>query len=325
MFVLLKEKFSDNDKVLTGEELEKMTDDELSKAVKEVNLFARVTPQMKLKLVKTLQEQGEIVAMTGDGVNDAPALKQADIGISMGMIGTDVAREASGLVLADDNFATIVNAVEEGRIVFQNVRQTSFYLVTTNVAEAVTLIAALSMKFPLPMLPIQILYLNLITDTFNGLAIAVEPGHHQVINQPPKDRKEMILNKELIPFLILMAGLMVLGTLPLFWYFLPQGIDKARTVAFVSMSMFQFFNLFNMRSLHHSVFKIGFFSNKYVLWALGVSFALLLAIIYLPVISTIFQFVPLTALEFLVISLIASSILVLGEVYKKVRYGKQNH
>jgi Ca2+-transporting ATPase len=306
---------------LTGEEIENMDESEFYKSVKETDIFARVSPQTKSRIVRTLQEQGEIVAMTGDGVNDAPALKRADIGIAMGQIGTDVARESSELVLADDNFATIVDAVEEGRIVFQNVRQTSFYLVTTNVAEATTIIMALLMSLPLPLLPIQILYLNLITDTFNGLAIAVEPGHHEVIRQPPRPKEEMILNKEVIPFLLLMAGLMVIGTIPLFLHYLPQGIEKSRTVAFVSMSLFQFFNLINMRSLHHSIFKIGFFSNKFVIWALGISIALLLAIIYLPILSSIFGFVPLSLKEFLMITLIASSVLIGGELYKKVRYG----
>ncbi len=312
--------YSEKSRALTGEEIEDMNDSEFNEAVKNVDIFARVTPQMKSKIVRTLQEQGEVVAMTGDGVNDAPALKRADIGIAMGKIGTDVARESSELVLADDNFATIVNAVEEGRIVFQNVRQTSFYLITTNVAEQVTIVAALVMNLPLPLLPIQILYLNLITDTFNGLAIAVEPGHNEVIHQKPKPRKEMILNKEIIPFLLLMAGLMVLGTIPLFLYYLPQGIDKARTVAFVSMSLFQFFNLLNMRSLHKSVFKIGLFSNKFVVWSLGISIALLIAIIYLPILSTIFGFVSLTVKEFLMIALITSSVLIAGEIYKKLRY-----
>jgi Ca2+-transporting ATPase len=312
--------YSENDKVLTGEEIEKMSDLEFGDAVKKVSIFARVTPDMKLRIVKTLQMQGEIVAMTGDGVNDAPALKRADIGVSMGIIGTDVAREASEVVLVDDNFATIVNAIEEGRIVFQNVRQTSFYLITTNVAEQVTILISLLMKMPLPLLPIQILYMNLITDTFNGMAISVEPGHDGVLKESPRNKKERILNKELFPFLILMAGLMVVGTIPLFLYFLPQGIEKARTVAFVSMSLFQMFNIFNMRSLQKSVFNIGLFSNKFLIGTLGISFALMLMIIYLPWISSIFGFSYLTLKEFMIIALITSSILVVGELYKKVRY-----
>ena len=192
-------------------------------------------------------------------MNDAPALKKADIGISMGIIGTDVARESSEIVLADDNFASIINAIEEGRIVFQNVRQTSFFLITTNVAEDITIVSSLAMGMALPLLPIQLLYLNLVTDTFPAIGLTMEPGHHDVLNQAPRNKKERILNKELIPFLILMAGLMVVGTIPLFRHFLPQGLDKARTVAFTAMSMFQLFNVLNMRSLKKSLFKIGVF------------------------------------------------------------------
>lgn len=309
-----------NEKVLTQSDLEKLDKVQFREAIKNIDIFARVSPKMKTRIVQELQEQGEIVAMTGDGVNDAPSLKRADIGISMGIIGTDVAREASEVVLADDNFASIVNAIEEGRIVFQNVRQTSFFLITTNVAEDVTIISSLAMGFPLPMLPIQLLYLNLVTDTFTGVALSMEPGHNDVLNQKPRNKKEKILNKEIIPFLLLMAGLMALGTIPLFKHFLSDSIEKARTVAFASMSMFQLFNVLNMRSLRKSLFKIGIFSNKWILYGLGFSFALMLGIIYLPWISNIFNFVPLQISELALIIFVTLSVFVAGEIYKFVRY-----
>jgi len=305
--------------VLTEEELEKMSDSEFNKAVKEVNVFARVSPKMKMKLVKTLQEQGEVVAMTGDGVNDAPALKRADIGISMGIIGTDVARESSEIVLTDDNFSSIVDAIEEGRTVFRNVRRTSFYLITTNVAEDVTIVSSMAMGLPLPVLPIQLLYLNLVTDTFNGVALSFEPSHHDVLKHPPKDKEEKILNKDLIPFLLIISGLMAIGTIPLFFYFLPD-VEKARTVAFVSLSMFQVFNVFNMRSLKVSIFKLGIFSNKYVLYSFTASFLMTVLVIYIPFFQGIFSFVSLTLKEFLLVTLIPFSVIIAGEIYKKIRY-----
>jgi Ca2+-transporting ATPase len=305
----------------TEKDLKDLSDEEFKEVVKRVNIFARVTPKMKMRIINALQEQGEIVAMTGDGVNDAPALKKADIGISMGIIGTDVARESSEIVLADDNFSSIVNAIEEGRIVFNNVRRASFYLITTNVAEDVTIVSSLAMGLPLPMLPIQLLYLNLVTDGVTDVALAMEPGHKGILNQHPRNQKERILNKELIPFLLLTAGLMVLGTIPLFRHFLPQGLDKARTVGFVSMSMFQLFNVLNMRSLKKSIFKIGFFSNKWIILALIASLLMMLGIIYLPWISGIFQFAQLKIGEFLLITLVASSVFIFGEIYKKIRYG----
>ncbi|HPD81874.1 MAG TPA: HAD-IC family P-type ATPase [Candidatus Pacearchaeota archaeon] len=304
----------------TEEELRKMNETEFKNAVRDSNIFARMTPKMKIKIVEVLQEQGEIVAMTGDGVNDALALKKADIGISMGVIGTDVARDSSEIVLADDNFSSIVNAIEEGRVVFQNIRQTSFYLVTTNVAEDVTIISSLSLGLPLPMLPIQLLYLNLVTDAFTGISLAMEPGHHDVLNEPPRKKEEKILNKELVFFLLLMAGLMAVGTIPLFNNFLHQGVDKARTIAFVSMSFFQFFNVFNMRSLHKSIFKIKILSNKWVIYALSASVIALLCVLYIPFLARVFEFVPLSFKEMGLVILISSSVLVFGEIYKFFKY-----
>jgi len=316
--------YNKKSQVLTEQDLEKMSEIEFNQAVKKVSIFARVTPRMKMKIVSELQKQGEIVAMTGDGINDAPALKKADIGISMGVAGTDVAREASEVVLADDNFASIVNAIEEGRIAFQNVRQTSFFLITTNVAEDITILGTLILFMPLPLLPIHLLWLNLVTDGLNDIALATEQGHHDVLNIKPRKKEEKLINKELIPFLILTAGLMALVTIPLFRYFLPDEI-KARTVAFTAMSFFQLFNVFNMRSLKQSVFKIGIFSNKFVNWAIIGSIILLFGVIYIPFFADIFKFSPLTLIEFLTIVVITSFVLWLGEAYKYFkRNGKVN-
>lgn len=307
-------------KVFTGRELQALSEEEFSRVVREVDIFARVPPNMKMKIITELQKQGEIVAMTGDGVNDAPALKKADIGVAMGIIGTDVARESSEMVLTDDNFTSIVNAIEEGRIVFQNVRQTSTFLVSHSVAEHITIIASLLLKFPLPLLPVHILYLNLVTCSVIDVTLAMEPGHHDVLNQKPRNKKEKILNKEVLPFILLTSFLMMIGTLPLFFYYLPQGIIKARTIAFMSMAMFQLFNVFNLRSMKKSLFEIGFFSNKWLALGWLGSFIAMLIVIYLPFINKIFQFTPITFLEFLMITAITSTVFIAGEIYKKIRY-----
>ncbi len=311
--------------VLTGSDLDGMSERQFYKAVKRVNVFARMTPEMKLRIAATLQDQGQIVAMTGDGVNDAPALKKADIGIAMGVVGTDVAREASEIILTDDNFASIVNAIEEGRIVFTNTRQASTFLITTNFAEHATLIGSLLIFAQLPLLPTQILWLNLVTDGASGLALAAEPGHGDILNEPPRKKKEDILSKEIIPFLILMMVVMAVLTLSFFFYHLTvdADMDKARTAAFTAMAFTQLFNVINMRSMRRSVFEIGFFSNRSITYALVASVILQLVAIYL--LAPIFHFEPLSAGEMILIFVFSSSVLWFGEAYKYLRYGRQGH
>lgn len=303
----------------TQKDLEKMNGNEFSRAIKECNIFVRLTPSMKLKIATELQKQGEIIAMTGDGVNDAPALKKADIGVSMGVIGTDVARESSEIVLADDNFASIVNAIEEGRIVFENTRQSSGFLITTNFAEAVTVITTLSLGLPLPLLPIQILWMNLVTDGLMDVTIASEPGHGDVLNQKPRSSKEKILNKSLLPFLVLVSVIMVLTTLFVFQRDMTLGVERARTAAFVVMSMTQIFNGLNMRSLRQSLFKIKFFSNKFFAGAFIFSFLLVILTVYTPFFQELFSLVPLDLVEFLELVAISSLVFIFGEVYKLVK------
>ncbi len=318
----------DNEKnveVLTGNDLEEMSDRNFHKAVKRVNVFARLAPEMKLKIAETLQDQGQMVAMTGDGVNDAPALKKADIGIAMGIVGTDVAREASEMVLADDNFASIVNAIEEGRIVFTNTRQASNFLITTNFAEHATLIGSLLIFAQLPLLPTQILWLNLVTDGVSGLALAAEPGHGDILNEPPRKKKESVLSKEILPFLVLMTLVMALLVISFFAYHLAvdDDMNKARTAAFTVMAFTQLFNVLNMRSMKRSVFEIGFFSNKPILYALTI--AVILQIIAIYLLAPIFHFEPLSFIEMLIITAFSSLVFWFGELYKFLRYGRKNH
>ncbi len=313
----------DNDKgnvlALDQKQLEELSESEFDNVIQRVNVFARLTPKMKLHIASRLQTMGELIAMTGDGVNDAPALKKADVGVSMGRSGTDVARDTSDVVLADDNFASIVNAVEEGRIVFTNARQTSFFLITTNIAETVTLLIPISMGWPLPLIATQILWLNLVTDGVTDMALAAEPGHGDVMD-PLALRNGNILNRKIIGFLLINVVIMAGLTLTAFVWYFSDGIKKARTATFVVMALTQMFNVFNLRSLDRSVFRIGFFSNKWINLAIGVSVALLIAVTELPFLANLFHFESLPRIDFLVLCALSSTVLWAGETYKYVRY-----
>ena len=304
---------------LTEAEVAQMPDEVLQDALQHVSVFARMSPNMKLRVVKILQKQGHIVAMTGDGVNDAPALKQADIGIAMGMIGTEVAREASEIVLADDNFATIVDAVIEGRIIFTNIRQTTTHLITTSISEDVTIISSLLLGLPLPLLPIHILWLNLVTDGTGDIALATEPGHGDVLEEPPRKGEESILSRDMFKFIIMFVIIMSVGDIFLFSLYLPRGIEMAYSVAFLSMMFSQLFNLWNMRSIKRSIFKIGFFTNKYVNFDFLISIGFVILLLYLPPAAALFQFVPLGWVEWVLAIAVSSCVLWAGELYKYLK------
>ncbi|MFO7880675.1 MAG: HAD-IC family P-type ATPase [Bacteroidales bacterium] len=302
------------------EEKELDVDDETLKNYLDcTNVFARVSPETKLRIGKALQSKDALIGMTGDGVNDAPALKVADVGMAMGKRGTDVARDAAEIVLSDDNFASIVNAIREGRIVFRNVRQASFFLVTTNFASTFTLITALAIGFNYPLIATQILWINLVTDGVMDISLAAEPGHGSMMDRKPLKKGEPILNKEIIPYLLIIVPVMVTLAMFVYNYYIGDGIEKARTGVFLVVAMTQVFNAFNMRSLRHSAFSIGFFKNRWLIAAFGASILLQFAAIKLPFMQHIFHFRDIAWNEIFIITALSSLVFGFGELYKYLR------
>jgi len=278
-------------KPVTGQELETMDDDQIEFIVKKTNIFARVSPEHKLRLVTALQAGGQITAMTGDGINDAPALKRSDVGVAMGMKGTEAAKEAAEMVLADDNFASIVHAVEEGRTVYDNIRKTLAFILPTNGAQAGIIIASVMMGIALPITPLQILWINMITAVTLGLSLAFEPPEGDVMNRPPLSPTEPLLNQFLSWRIIFISAIMVLGTLGLFLWDLSHGetLEMARTTAVNTLIFFQIFYLFNARYLKKSVLsREGFSGNPAVLLAVaGITF-MQLVFTYVPLFQNVF-------------------------------------
>jgi Ca2+-transporting ATPase len=311
--------------VITGEQIDKLTEEELEKVVDEDTIFARVSPQHKLKIVEALKKKGHIVAVTGDGVNDAPALKKADIGVAMGIKGTDVAKESSDMILLDDNFNTIVAAIEEGRTIYDNIKKFIRFLLSANFNEMFTVTAAvlLSIKDPatgllaIPFLPIQILWVNLITDSFPALSLGVDPQEKDIMKRKPRNPKEAVIHSS-FPFIIVAGVLGFVITLLSFLMELPNGLEKARTVAFTTTVMFQLFFVFNCRSEKKSVFRTNPFTNKKLIASVAFSILLQILIIYVPFLQPLFQTVPLTASDWMRILVLSSlGLLVLPEVFMK--------
>lgn len=295
-------------RVLTGQDLERMSVEELKNSVDSVAVYARVSPEHKLKIVEALQARGHIVAMTGDGVNDAPALKKADIGVAMGITGTDVTKEAADMVLQDDNFATIVAAVEEGRVIYDNIRKFIKFLMATNTGELWVMFLAPLAGMPLPLLPLQILWVNLVTDGLPALALSVEPPERDIMQRPPYPPKEGILSRGL-GWQILWVGLLIgLVTLGIGYWYWATGVARWQTMVFLTITLTQMAQVLGVRSEHDSLFRIGLTSNKPLLGAILLTFGLTLAVIYTPFLQQFFTTAPLTAGD-LLISLGASSLI----------------
>jgi len=306
---------------MTGKDLAELTDTGLIDAAEKTPVFARVAPEQKLRLVEALQARGHVVAMTGDGVNDAPALKQADIGIAMGITGTDVAKEAADMVLTDDNFATIEGAVEEGRRVFDNLTKFIVWTLPTNGGEGLVIMAAVMAGVMLPILPVQILWINMTSAILLGLMLAFEPRESDVMMRPPRDPRSPILSGVLIGRIALVSVLMLAGVFSLFLWQKNNGVNltEARTVAVNLFVMIELFYLFNCRSLTRSVFSIGLFSNPWVLAGPAVMMALQLLFTYAPFMNRMFHSAPIGLRDWIVIVLISAAVYLMVGVEKWVR------
>ena len=302
--------------VITGAQLGQLSDRQLVERIDELSVLARVAPEDKLRIVKALQKKGQIVAMTGDGVNDAPAIKEADIGIAMGQKGTDVTKEASSLILADDNFATIVAAVEEGRGIYNNIRKFIRYLLSCNVGEILTMFFASLLALPLPLVAIQILWVNLVTDGLPALALGVDPADDDIMEQPPRSPQQSIFSGGL-QWKILGQGLLI-GVSTLFVFLLglrySSDLTTARTMAFTNLVTAQLFFVFSCRSEQFSVFRINPVSNIYLILAVIVSFVMHYFVLYLPVLQQLFKTTALTLTEWALVVIVASSSTFIVEV-----------
>jgi P-type Ca2+ transporter type 2C len=288
---------ADDGRALTGPELDRLSPDELAEQVGRVSVYARVSPEHKLAIVRALQRRRELVAMTGDGVNDAPALKQADIGVAMGITGTDVSKEAADIVLLDDNFATIIAAIEQGRVIFDNIRKFIKFMLTTNSAELAVMLLAPLLGMPLPLLPLQILWVNLVTDGPPALALGFEPAERGTMRRPPRQPDESIFGGGLGRHVLWVGLLMAAVSLgPAFWSW-RAGLDTWQTLAFTTLVFAQMAHVLAIRSGQDSLFRMGLLSNRPLLGAVLLTIAAQLAVVYLPALQEIFGTLPLSAGE----------------------------
>lgn len=315
-----------DDEVMEGRELGRLTADELTRRIARVSALSRVNPEEKLRIVEGLQDNGEIVAMLGDGVNDAAALKKADIGVAMGIRGTDVAKEAADVVLQDDRFPTIGAAVEEGRVIFDNIRKFVFYLFSCNLAEILVILVASVSGLPQPLLPLQILWLNLITDTFPALSLAVEPAERDVMRRPPYDPQKAILSSKFLLRVVAFAALITAATLVAFVWSLSDGPDdlgRATTIAFMTLALAQVFHLGNARSSDSVLSSASLLSNPWALGAVALSLGLQFLAVYFAPLASVLDLTPLTAEDWLVIVPLSLVPAVLGQLRAVFRRGDE--
>lgn len=318
--------YQDGDTILVGQDIDAFSDMELTAKLAKTSVFARVTPEHKLRIIKAYKMRGEIVAMTGDGVNDAPSLVAADLGVAMGKIGTEVAKEASDIVLLDDNFGSIVSAVEEGRSVYKTIKKVILYLFSTSCGEVLTIIGALLLGFPLPLLPAQIIWLNFVTDGFLDVALAMEPKVEGLLRGDFERPKRYLVDKLMAQRILVMAVPMTIGTLCLFGWYLSAGggyalggeniLAKAWTISLTALAVFQWFNVWNCRHESKSIFQMNPFANKFLLGATLIVISLQLLVVYNQFMQKFLHTVPLELSEWLIIIAIAASIILAEEIRK---------
>lgn len=313
-----------DEQAMTGEEIEKISDEDLVKKVKNVRVFARVSPHHKLRIVKAFKKQNNIVAMTGDGVNDAPAIKEADIGIAMGISGTDVTKEAASMVLMDDNFATIVSAVEEGRVIYDNIRKFIRYLLSCNLGEVLTMFLASIFYLPNPLTPIQILFVNLATDGLPAIALGVDPADKDIMMQQPREKGESIFARGLWSKIVIRGCLIGICTLLSFMTGRLYGMDLAtcRTLALITLVMSQLLHVFECRSERHSIFEIKIFTNPYLVGAVSVSIIMVCSILYIPFLAGVFNTVPLGLGQWAIVLFYSGVIFIINSVYLFIKTKK---
>jgi Ca2+-transporting ATPase len=310
---------TDGQVTMTGGELSALSPEALQAQVEQIRVYARVAPEQKLNIVAALQQRGEIVAMTGDGVNDAPALRRADIGVAMGVTGTDVAKEASAMVLLDDNFATIVRAIREGRRIYDNIRRFIKYSVTTNSGEVWTMFLAPLFGLPIPLVPIQILWINLVTDGLPGLALAAEPEESDIMSRPPRPPQESVFAHGLAVHVLWVGPLMAALSLGTQAWFLATGSAHWQTMVFTVLCLSQLAHVLAIRSERASLFTLGLFSNAALCGAVALTFGLQLATIYVPALNRVFKTEPLSPGELAMALGIAAVVFVAVEGEKWLR------
>ncbi len=292
-----------SENVLTGKEMDKLTDEELADKLNEVSVFARVSPENKLQIIRALNVRNEVTAMTGDGVNDAPALNGADIGIAMGIRGTEVAKEAADMILTDDKFSTIVSAVKEGRIIFDNIEKFVYYLFSCNVVEILVVFITILIGLPMPVLALQILWMNLVVDVLPAMSLAWEKGEGDVMKRKPRDPKQAIVTREFLFRILGNGSLIGLGALATFWYSLNRGdtLEFARTISFSTMAFGQLFHIFNAREKKKFGIDKAILQNPYLIGALVISVALQFTAIYVPFLNKVLKTVPLSGSAMLIV------------------------